>query len=114
MLAPCARQVALNEYSAQDFWVYTGRELAEPISYLQPIFAQRATPGHVDKALHIGDSYWSWAKNQAFEHHEVMDGAFHHPACDREILAFQPEKTKYMFYALQHLRQGVLHRLPVG
>jgi hypothetical protein len=112
--APLTSTLNVDAYSAQDFWVYTGLERGEPISYLQSVFAQGATPEHVNKAFNMADAYWSWAKNQVFEHHQAMDGAFVSPACKQEFRAFDPTSQKFLFYPLEHFAQGVLPPLTSG
>lgn len=77
-----------KEYSAQDFWVYTGLRSAIPISYLRPIFERGGTPEHVDAARPLADAYWQWAKNQAFEKVYTLDGTLKSGPCTPETAAF--------------------------
>ena len=71
----------VHEYSAQDFWVYTGEELGANLSYLRTIFEAGGTPENVATVLNLGDAYWSWAKNQAFEKERRVHPAIRLPAC---------------------------------
>jgi len=70
-----------REYSAQDFWVYTGEKLGANLSYLRTIFEAGGTPENVATVLNLGDAYWSWAKNQAFEKERRVHPAIRLPAC---------------------------------
>jgi len=73
--------VALDEhkqrYRAQDFWVFTGKQLNMGLDYLIPFLKEGIKPQAVDKVLKntygstypsgLSDAYWAWIKNQAFE-----------------------------------------------
>lgn len=107
--SPLTNTLNVEEYSAQDFWVYTGLELGESIAYLQPIFDQGATPLHVDRALTLKNAYWSWAKNHALEHHERLDGALDAAACALETKVVPT--TINMSYPAKRSTQGSLEPL---
>ena len=78
-------EACLVDYRAQDFWVYLGKRLnpSDPqLSYLIPFFAQGGLLEDLQQVLEqdgtfasLGDAYWSWAKNQAFEK-EVLLGTY--------------------------------------
>ena len=74
----------VHAYSAQDFWVYTGEELGVNLGYLRAIFEAGGTPEDVATALNLGDAYWRWAKNQAFEKERRIHPALQLPACGIE------------------------------
>ncbi|MBC8160991.1 MAG: FG-GAP repeat protein [Roseiflexaceae bacterium] len=74
----------VHAYSAQDFWVYTGEELGVNLSYLRAIFEAGGTPEDVATALNLGDAYWRWAKNQAFEKERRIHPGMQEPACTIE------------------------------
>jgi hypothetical protein len=73
-----------REYSAQDFWVYAGLELDEPISYLRTVFESGGTPERVSAVLNLQDLYWKWAKNQAFEKEHFVHDDMQFGPCEIE------------------------------
>jgi hypothetical protein len=65
---------SLNEYFAQDFWVYVGQRFGLGLGYLAPILQTGgATTAGVIAALEnelgvpFHELYWGWVKNQVFE-----------------------------------------------
>ena len=74
----------LNQYKAQDFWVYNGQKLGRGLDYLQEIFNKGAKAATVDKAFKedfpeipdLATAYWGWVKNQAFEKEVDLGGSF--------------------------------------
>jgi hypothetical protein len=65
------------EYEAQDFWVYAGRTRGnKDLGALKLLFALGADNDAADFTLRrvfgssLGDMYWEWAKNQAYEKNE--------------------------------------------
>lgn len=60
----------LNEYFAQDFWVFHGQQLGRGLEYLKDFLSQGASTEVVAQLLGDGqfmDGYWEWAKNQVLE-----------------------------------------------
>jgi hypothetical protein len=105
---PLTSTAELNEYSAQDFWIYAGDAVDQPLSFLTPIFDAGATPQHVNQVLSMPEAYWSWAKNQAIEHEETMNGSFTVGACELQFLTVDPNATRYIFFSSQRSTQGQL------
>lgn len=63
-------QTDLDEYKAQDFWVYYGQRNGLDLSYLESILEQGASSRAVLDSLGNGDVldlYWDWAKNHVME-----------------------------------------------
>lgn len=65
---------ALDEYLAQDFWVYVGASESKSLSYLGPLLTTGgAHQLGIDRALKtfynksLGEFYWEWVKNQTVE-----------------------------------------------
>ena len=71
----------VREYSAQDFWVYSGQELGLGLEYLRPVFEAGGTPEDITSAINLSDVYWRWAKNQAFEKEQRFHPDIQLPAC---------------------------------
>lgn len=70
------------EYEAQDFWVYAGRvPRARDLGALTLLFALGADNDAADFTLRrvfgssLGDMYWEWARNQAYEKGERFPDA---------------------------------------
>lgn len=71
-----------TDYAAQDFLVYLGKQIApvDPqLNFMIPWFQQGGLIVDLDAALHagstfnsLGDAYWQWAKNQAFEKQVIL------------------------------------------
>jgi hypothetical protein len=60
----------LDEYRAQDFWVYHGQRNGLDLSYLEAILQRGSSSQAVANALGTGgllDVYWDWAKNHVME-----------------------------------------------
>jgi hypothetical protein len=72
------------DYMTQDFFVYLGRRLdpEDPqINYLVPLFEKGGTLEDINQVLQeydkeaiksLGESYWSWVKNQSFEKRVIL------------------------------------------
>lgn len=67
-------QSKLEEYEAQDFWVYAGDSLGVSLDYLIPIFENGAEPAEVDQVLSLGSAYWRYVKNQVAEKEVNFEG----------------------------------------
>jgi hypothetical protein len=92
---PMTSTVGLREYEAQDFWVFTGLEgdqTYHSLRYLDEIFDSGATPEHVAGAMDLAHNYWEWAKNQAYEHYQTMDGSFDSDACELDEDAVEADE----------------------
>lgn len=93
----------LTEYRAQDYWVYLGLELNQGFDYLIPIFEQGASVSAVATALQndfspavdLGDSYWAWAKNQAFEKQIDLGGNVLGAPCVLNTAVTSPQPVTY-------------------
>jgi hypothetical protein len=105
---PITDTLGLREYHAQDFWVYTGLVSNQSLAYLRPILTAGATPTNVAFAIPLDDAYWSWAKNQAIEHHEPMGGAFGVAQCLIEIDAIDPANMPQLDVDATYFVAGVL------
>jgi len=65
-------------YRAQDFWVFTGKQMGRGLDYLIPFLKKGADTKNIDKVFRnqykgsypsgLSDAYWAWAKYQAFEY----------------------------------------------
>jgi hypothetical protein len=108
----------LNQYSAQDFWVYAGKHDQHDLFYLQNVFNLGATTPDVANALDSGqrlELYWLWAKNQAMEATNNFDGALTSP-CVHEtsvVKQLQPFNyvwgaTSYYTFTLQPLQSALI------
>jgi hypothetical protein len=91
-----------NRYRAQDFWVYTFLTRRQSIAYLRPIFEAGGTPEKIYSALALGDAYWAWIKNQAFEkteraidYEEDGNDGFQYPTCVLEHSLVDPPLGMY-------------------
>ena len=76
----------LDPYNAQDFWVYYGQQFGQKLTYFKNILSRGAKTSDVADALGSGDyleSYWPWAKNQAIEAYNTLNGALTTP-CELE------------------------------
>lgn len=105
---PITSTVGLLPYAAQDFWVYTGIESQENLAYLRSIFAVGGTPAHVNQARPLYVPFWTWAKNQAIEHHETMGGAFDVAPCIIEIDAVDLTNMPRLNIDTTYFVEGVL------
>lgn len=108
---PMTSTVALREYEAQDFWVFTGLEGSQSnhyLSYLHDIFEEGATPEHVAQAIDLSDAYWQWAKNQVYEHYQPMDGSFDSGPCEIEEAAIDPAGIGVINYPGEIFADGEL------
>jgi hypothetical protein len=60
----------LDEYQAQDFWVYYGQRNGLDLSYLDSVLQRGSSSQAVATALGTGgrlNAYWDWAKNHVME-----------------------------------------------
>jgi hypothetical protein len=77
----------IDEYLAQDFWVYYGQKNGLDMTYLKTILERGSTSQVVVDILGDGEyleAYWDWAKNQAMEAQVDFDGALATP-CELEL-----------------------------
>lgn len=74
-------------YQAQDFWVYWGQVLGQPLSYLISIFTAGGEAADVDAARGntLENSYWRWVKNQVFEKEHGPHNRFEFSPCELEF-----------------------------
>lgn len=88
----------LDEYLAQDFWVYYGQRNGLGLSYLESILEQGATSQAVVDVLGGGeflDDYWNWVKNHVMEPEIDYEGVLGTP-CELEPQAvFLPEDFNF-------------------
>lgn len=86
---------ANDPYKAQDFWVYFGQERGLGLDYLRPLFERGGTTqaaAEFFSEVHqtsLGDEYWAWVKNQAFEKTNDLGHALEDPCrleFDRDTL----------------------------
>ena len=121
---PMTSTVALREYEAQDFWVFTGIEgdqTFHSLRYLHEIFESGATPEHIEGAMDLATNYWEWAKNQAYEHYQTMDGVFDSGPCELdedtveadEILVIDHPEQTFVEATLPPLTSDVV-RINIG
>ena len=97
-----------RDNSAQDFWVYYGLRTATSIAYLRAVFEKGGTPEHVDAAIALADSYWTWVKNQAFEKVYTLDGTLTNGPCTFESAAFGTLFNLPLRFATTDHAQGTL------
>jgi hypothetical protein len=68
----------LQQYRAQEFWVYYSQEYAQNLSFFKDIFPEGATSNAVESGLPddapLKEVYWGWVKNQVFEKKIDFDG----------------------------------------
>jgi hypothetical protein len=63
----------VDEYQAQDFWIYFGMKNSLGLDYLKPLFERGGTTEVAARffaEVHgttLGAEYWGWVKNQAIE-----------------------------------------------
>ncbi|HFQ60889.1 MAG TPA: hypothetical protein ENK39_01135 [Epsilonproteobacteria bacterium] len=103
-------KVKLLEYKAQDFWVYLGQKSGLGLNYLQDFFLKGANTTTVDKALKenfqmtqsLTDTYWDWAKNQAFEKTTNLRGSFGVKNCKYDPRMATIENINYLSDAPPH------------
>ncbi|HKQ31262.1 MAG TPA: hypothetical protein VJS66_08260 [Burkholderiales bacterium] len=94
------------EYEAQDFWVFAGRKFGQDLNSVIPILTAGATLEAIDTGL-FGDSlkgmYWSWVKDQSFEHQvDLEPDALHStvPACHLGPGVFESRSNESFLYGL--------------
>ena len=108
---PLLSSVAIREYQAQDFWVFTGLDGLQgdqTLAYLKPVFEQGATPEHADAAMDVAEAYWAWAKNQVFEHEQPMEGAFGVGPCEFAADTYDGAAVKILDYPADYRLEGTL------
>lgn len=97
---PLDWNTGLEPYFAQDFWVYYGQLYGHNMSYLKNVLSRGMENSDVAAALGSGDflePYWPWAKNQAIEATNTLDGALKTP-CQLEMNLVQfPSVFNYQF-----------------
>lgn len=72
----------MYDYRTQDFWVYVGKRInpVNPnVGSFIPVFEKGGLINDIDEFLveegtfaSLGDAYWQWAKNQAFEKNVIL------------------------------------------
>ena len=84
----------LIEYSAQDFWVYLGRQLgpqAFGITYLTELFVRGLSPEAADAMLRevhgssLANEYFKWVKNQGIERTDDLEAPGLADPCNLEL-----------------------------
>ena len=74
LTSPVVDDKLLDEYWAQDFWVFVGASQNESLNYLKPLLERGGSHrGRYDKlfldlfGVPFRDVYWAWVKNQSIE-----------------------------------------------
>lgn len=94
-------EAGLDEYFAQDFWVFAGQYLGYGLPYLEDTLM--AGGEAVEVASVLGDSerlnlYWEWAKNQAMEKTFNFDGILGTPCQIENQVINTPEIFQFDFF----------------
>ncbi len=111
-------------YQAQDFWVYLGLSWDLGLDYLIDLFENGADTAAVESTfqgdwpggLTLGDAYWNWTRNQAYENHQDYGGAFLRSSCQPDPDVSSLETIDYNFgsppgdqtYTLQPLESKLI------
>ena len=111
-------------YQVQDFWVYLGLSWDLGLDYLIDLFENGADTAAVETTLQsdwpggltLGDAYWNWARNQAYENHEDFGGPFLRSTCQPDPDVITLEVIDYNFgsppgdqsYTLQPLESKLI------
>lgn len=105
----------LNEYFAQDFWVFHGQKNGQGLAYLQSYLSQGASTQIVATILGDGQfmaGYWDWAKNQALEK-TVSFGGKLGAACSL-LAEVAPQKEIFNYVWGTHFYQPVMGVEPLS
>jgi hypothetical protein len=105
----------LNEYFAQDFWVFHGQKNGQGLEYLQSYLAQGASTQMVATLLGDGQfmaGYWDWAKNQALEKTVNFNGKLG-AACSL-LAEVAPQKEIFNYVWGTHFYQEVMGVEPLS
>ena len=93
-------EARLDEYDAQDFWVYYGQHTHQGLEYLRNVLPGGVQATDVAKTIGSGDlldPYWDWAKNQVMEADVDFLGALTTP-CQLETNVLNlPERFDYLW-----------------
>jgi hypothetical protein len=82
-------KASLDEYTAEDFWIYQGAANGLGLGYLHTIFQGGIELDEIDRKLPndylVSSAYWEWIKNQAFERRVNYNGSFFVGTCTNSV-----------------------------
>ncbi len=111
---PLPSEASLDEYRAQDFFVFAGQQLGRGLEYLRFVFQRGARTADVDAALReslgveggLAEMYWRWVRHQA-----MNDSSLAASACGPQPTVAVPRTMSFTANASNGLAEGVLPSL---